>query len=167
MADFPSRTLSFAENWRTIYSQPSEVLLKSCLVQLLVNTSVLGAKSIQDHWIEKYSLASFDLCSQGSSAKSYGIIPEGLDLGVLVGDLIITSYQPPTFTCLNIERTYGLDISVTIEYGGDVFDLSFEVCVVTVLAAEYAGGAWGERAKSEISWSHSRRPEIIVDDDFI
>lgn len=48
-----------------------------------------------------------------------------------------------------------------------MFDLSFEVGVVTVLATEYAGGAGEERAKSEILWSHSRRPEIMVDDDFI
>lgn len=169
---FPLMLSLSHEHSRTTSSPLLTVLLKSCLVQLLANTAIQSENNTQNHWTNKHIIVSRDFCSVDSKAGAPSITTEGLDMGLLLRTPSIPLHYPPTFECTNIQRTYGLEVSLTVECGGETFDLKFKVDPVTVLAAEHAGT---RRAKEEAIWNAnlSRRPDRFggelrtVNDDFI
>ncbi len=133
-------------NSRTTSSPPTTVLFRSYLVQLLENTAIQSTNNTQDYWTNKHPIASWDLSSLESNARAPSITTQGLDTEVLIHNLSIPLRYAPTFDCENIELTYGLEVSLTVEYAGETFDLGFDVGAMTVMAAEWVGE---ERANEE------------------
>ena len=162
---FPLILRPSEKRWRTMSFPLPEVQLKSCLVQLLVSTSIQGVNNTHDYWTEKHTIASFE--SRESNAEYLRITTQTLNLGMLLHNLSIPLHYPPTFKSTSIERTYGLEVLVTVDHGGDTSDLKFEVGPVTVLAAEYVGTERArEQARSDAAWS-GRHPDIMLDDTLI
>ena len=169
---FPLMLRLSHEHSRTTSSPQSAVLLKSCLMQLLANTAIQSENNTQNHWTNKHTIASRDLRSLEPKAGAPSITTKGLDMGLLLRNPSIPLHYAPTFECTNIQRTYGLEVSLTVECGGETFDLKFEVGPVTVLAAEYVGEG---RAKEEGNGSVNtarKDPRFggdfrLVNDDFV
>ena len=124
----------YGEAHITEFSRPT-VLLRSGLLQLLENTFIQSEDNTNDQWTNKHTISSVP--QFGSNAEAPSITTQGLDLGLLLQNPRISQHFPPSFASPNIQRTYGLLLSLIVECGGDTFELAFGIDPVTLLGAEH------------------------------
>ena len=123
----------------------ANVLLKSSVVQLIEKTSIQGHGVLRDSCIEKYVIAS-RIYESGLPA----ITTQATNLGALLHDPSISSSHPPSFSSPNIQRTYGISISLTVEVEGyKTYKVSFNLDSILLLPAERFDTAWQTEVEEE------------------
>ncbi len=119
----------------SVSSAPPTVFLNSSVIQLLEKTCIQSEKNTKDQWTKKHTITSRDL-SIDPEAGPFEITTQGLDMGSLLGSVCIPSTFASSFECINIQRTYGLEVSLAVVCGGKTYDIAFDLGPVTLLGAE-------------------------------
>ncbi len=127
----------------------ADLCLRSCIIQLMVNTSINSSDGYQSHWTSRHTIGRFEVGPQTASENLPVITPEGLDLGMVIRDLKSPLHYAPTFQSPNIERSYGLIIQLVVQCGGDSNKFAYVTCSVTVLACQSAAA---ERQRKMEIW---------------
>lgn len=121
-------------------NEPSsaKVLLKSSTVQLIEKTAIQGDNHLENQWTDKYVIAS-----RVFERDLPTITTQATNLGALLHDPRIPLDHPPTFSCINIQCTYGMSILLLAEIEGcRTLEFQFDLDSVTLLPAEHSDTAW-------------------------
>lgn len=115
-----------------------KVLVKSSFVQLIESTAVQGDGSLRDQWTNSHMLAYQDFRDDLPA-----ITTQAVDLGALLQNPSISVDYPPSFSCTNIQRTYGMSVSLTVEIeNGEIHEFRFDLDSIVLLPAEDIETAW-------------------------
>ena len=126
-------------------NEPSsaKILLKSSTVQLIEKTAIQGDNYLENQWTDKYVIASRIL-----ERNFPNITRQATNLGALLHDPSVPLDHPPTFSCTNIQRTYGMSISLIAEVEGcETNEFQFDLDSVTLLPVEHSSTAWKKEAE--------------------
>lgn len=126
-------------------NEPSsaKVLLKSSTVQLIEKTAIQGDNHLENQWTDKYVIAS-----RVFERNLPTITTQATNLGALLHDPSIPLNHPPTFSCINIQRTYGMSILLLAEIVGcRTLEYRFDLDSVTLLPTEHSDTAWKKEMK--------------------
>ena len=115
---------------------PPTVLLRHILVQILETTLIQSDRDTEEHCMNKHAITSRDFFSDDPNTGALNITREGLNMGPLLEDLKIGLELVPSFESPNIQRLYGLAVSLMVVCGGKTYILAFDLSLVTVLGAE-------------------------------
>lgn len=115
------------------HSSRATVSLRSAFIQLLQHTVAWTNDNLGNRWTDVHTIVSRDFFSNDDTPQ---ITKEGIDLAAVFHKPSISREFPPSFKCLNLERTYGLKIFLTVEFGKRKFEFPFNINPVTVLPSE-------------------------------
>ena len=129
----------------SIEPSSAKILLKSSTVQLIEKTAIQGDNYLENQWTDKYVIAS-----RVFEPNFPTIMTQATNLGALLHDPSIPLDHPPTFSCTNIQRTYGMTVSLIAEVEGcETHEFQFDLDSVTLLPAEHSDTAWKKEVEED------------------